>query len=255
MAEDLARAFAFMRRGDMRGTEEAPFRYGTAVFTPELPDRQDSNLLYLDRLGPDVSAEELAAESERLFTHAGRRSQVLFFPDDATGERLAPGFPGWQIHRHVVMVKRRPSQAVDASAAVEVDQETLRAPRALQIESYPWGSPELARQLLDAQQMLARWQTVRGFAVLADGEVASYTDLYLDRDEAQVEDVATLPAYRGRGYAKAVVARAVDEAEAAGAGFVFLVADEEDWPKLLYERLGFDVVGRYLKIFTSGRSE
>jgi ribosomal protein S18 acetylase RimI-like enzyme len=255
MADDHARAFAFMRRGDMRGTEEVPFRYGTAVFTPELPERQDSNLLYLDRLSPDVTAEELATESGRLFADAGRRSQVLVFPDDTAGERLAPGFPGWQIHRHVVMVKRRPSEAVDASAAVEVGHERLRPARAQQIESYPWGSPALARQLLDAKTMLARWQTVRSFAVLAAGEVVSYADLYLDGEEAQVEDVATLPPHRGRGYAKAVVTRAVEEAEATGAGFVFLVADEEDWPKQLYQRLGFDVVGRYLKIFTSGRSE
>jgi hypothetical protein len=28
---------------------------------------------------------------------------------------------------------------------------------------------------------------------------------------------------------------------------VFLAADEDDWPKALYRRLGFDDLGRYVK--------
>ena len=34
-----------------------------------------------------------------------------------------------------------------------------------------------------------------------------------------------------------------------GAEFVFLVADANDWPKVLYGRLGFDEVGHYTKFF------
>jgi ribosomal protein S18 acetylase RimI-like enzyme len=60
---------------------------------------------------------------------------------------------------------------------------------------------------------------------------------------AQVEDVATMPAYRGRGHARAVVQHAVEEAWAGGHEFVFLVADGEDWPKELYTKLGFEEVG------------
>jgi len=62
-----------------------------------------------------------------------------------------------------------------------------------------------------------------------------------------VEDVATLEEHRGQGYASAVVMRAVREAQAAGADLIFLVADDEDWPKELYERLGFEIVGRSYK--------
>jgi ribosomal protein S18 acetylase RimI-like enzyme len=258
MGDDLARALAFMRRGDMRGTVEHPFRFGTAVFTPELPRRQDSNLLYVDRLAPGTTAGELHEEAERIFTEAGRSSRVLVFPDAQAGEAFAPEFRGWEIHRHVVMVHRRAGEVdADPSSVVEVAEAALRPARRAQIESYPWGSREVAEQLLDAKVELSRWQTVRCFAVLVGGEVASYTDLYLEPAEAQVEDVATLPPYRGRGYAKAVVSRAVQTAQTAGAGFVFLVALEDDWPRELYRRLGFDVVGRYLKIFrsTSARSE
>ena len=36
----------------------------------------------------------------------------------------------------------------------------------------------------------------------------------------------------------------------AGADLVFLVADDEDWPKELYRRLGFDELGRLYKFAT-----
>jgi ribosomal protein S18 acetylase RimI-like enzyme len=249
MTDDFARAFAFMRRGDMRGTDERPFRFGTAIFTPDLPDRQDSNLLYTDRLGGG-DADELRAESEHIFRNAGRRSQVLVFPDAELAERLLPGFEGWQVHRSLVMVKKRPAETdADTASVVEVDETALRPARWAHLESYPWATPELITQLLDAKMLLRRWLSVRCFARFEDGQVASYADLYASGKDAQVEDVATLPEYRERGFAKAVVARAVEEAHAAGAEFVFLVAMEDDWPKELYRRLGFDVVGRYVKVF------
>ena len=60
---------------------------------------------------------------------------------------------------------------------------------------------------------------------------------------AQIEDVATLESHRGRGFASAVVLRAAAEARLAGADLIFLVADDEDWPKHLYRRLGFHRLG------------
>ena len=40
-----------------------------------------------------------------------------------------------------------------------------------------------------------------------------------------------------------MVLAAAEAARAEGAGLVFLLADEEDWPRDLYRRLGFDGVG------------
>jgi ribosomal protein S18 acetylase RimI-like enzyme len=55
--------------------------------------------------------------------------------------------------------------------------------------------------------------------------------------------VGTLESHRGRGYARALILHAAAEARRAGAKLVFLVADDEDWPKELYRRLGFDELG------------
>ena len=95
--------------------------------------------------------------------------------------------------------------------------------------------------------MLADFRTVaaaragtRFFAVELDGVIAAYCELYLHAGAAQVEDVNTLEAWRNRGAGRAVVLAAVAAARAAGADLVWLVADADDWPKGLYEKLGFE---------------
>jgi ribosomal protein S18 acetylase RimI-like enzyme len=247
MADHLERAFAFMRRGDVRGTHEQPFRFGTAVFTPELPRRFDSNLLYVDQ--PVTTAAELVDEGDRLFGEAGLAHRAILFRHADEGDRVAAELAGWDREEHVVMAQlRRPAEPVDTSAVAEVGHEGLRAARRAMYGTYEWGTPDVADQLLDYKAVLARWVTLRGFGMLVDGEVVSYSDLYLDGADAQIEDVATLPEHRGHGHAKAVVTRGADEARAAGADFVFLVADANDWPKELYAKLGFDIVGRYVKV-------
>ncbi len=103
--------------------------------------------------------------------------------------------------------------------------------------------PEVGRQLLELDRRLARAMDVRHLAAVVDGKVVSYAGLYLEDGVAQIEDVATLPPFRNRGLARAVVLHAMEQAYRARAEPVFLVADAGDWPQQLYGRLGFDAIG------------
>jgi len=238
---DAERAFAFMQRGDIRGTRVGQWKFGTAVETPEVPLRHDSNYLTVEQNGSARAIAE-AARAHPM----GSRHRKLIVEDGDRGRALEAGLVelGWTVDRGVVMVERRPRERVaDTSLVIEVDHEALRDTREREVLTYPWGSPELARQLFESTSMNPL-QT-RFFAVFVDGEPVSYTDLYVDPPDAQIEAVYTVPEHRGRGYASAVVARAADEARLASATFVFLVADADDWPQQLYRRLGFDEVGRY----------
>lgn len=241
MHEDAARAWAFMRRGDIAGTRTESCAVGTAVFDERLPTRWDSNYVLVER---EATAEEVAAETERL----GRRQALV--PEEGIGAPLAPEMRerGYIVGRQVVMVHRRPPErSPDLGRVREVDDTALQPLRTRLIVAQSWGSPETAEILLAAKPLIGERLTARFFAVYEGDEVVSYTDLYQDGPEAQIEDVATAPEHRNRGHASAVVLRAVEEARAAGAQFVFLVADDEDWPKEWYGKLGFDVVGRYYK--------
>jgi ribosomal protein S18 acetylase RimI-like enzyme len=247
VADDLARIQRFEREVEMAGTRTVDSPLGVGVLTPELPRRHDSNYFFLERAN---TAAEVMAEADRILGGAGANHRVVLTFDEELGRRLEPAFlaAGWGRQRHVFMAHRRePTKEVDLSTVSEVDESALRPGRTRAICSYPWGSPELARELLDAKVLLAERAKTRFFGVPVDGEIVAWSDLYLAQGMAQVEDVATVEEHRGQGYASAVVLRAVREARAAGADLVFLVADDEDWPKELYERLGFEIVGRSYK--------
>lgn len=102
----------------------------------------------------------------------------------------------------------------------------------------------LADSFTEQQGKKERTIGARFFVGMVDGQRAGNCELYLDGRDAQVEDVGTLERFRGRGVARSVVLRAVAAARESGASKVFIVADEGDWPKYLYGRLGFDQIGR-----------
>jgi ribosomal protein S18 acetylase RimI-like enzyme len=149
------------------------------------------------------------------------------------------------------MASQRPNcsevRTPDTGLVGEVDEAALRPERRSQLAGEPWATPALVEQLLAAKLAIARVVVARFFAVLVDGQAVSYVDLYHDGCTAQIEDLATLSQHRGRGYASALVLRALQEAQLAGCDLVFLVADAQDWPKALYRRLGFDELGGYVK--------
>jgi len=243
MREELARAYGFIARGDMGGTRVAESPFGRAVYTNELPRRLDGNYLWVDRA---AEPEELVAEAARL------ERRLIFVPDPALGDQLAPWFEaqGWRVDRHVVMVQvREPEREADLSLVREVAEPELREARRRVIANEPWATPEVLDEIFAAKALIGERVTARFFAAVLDGEVVSYSDLYLDGADAQVEDVGTLPEQRNRGHATAVVLGAIAAAREAGAEFVCLVADADDWPKVLYGRLGFDEVGHYTKFF------
>ena len=60
----------------------------------------------------------------------------------------------------------------------------------------------------------------------------------------QIDEVTTIERFRRRGLGTAVVAGALQASLADGDELTFLVADEGDWPKDWYARLGFEPIGR-----------
>jgi ribosomal protein S18 acetylase RimI-like enzyme len=250
VADELERVHRFEREVELAGTQAVPSPLGFGTLTDELPLRHDSNFLFLDQ---DVSTEAAIAEADRILGGAGRDYRVILTFDEGIGERLRPAFHGlgWRTMRHVFMVQRRsPEKSADLSVVQEVDQSALRPGRRREILAQPWGTPELAEELLDSKLLIGSRADTRFYGVEVEGEIVAWTDLYVAQGVAQIEDVATLQRHRQRGFATAVVLHAAEEGRKAGADLVFLVADDEDWPKELYSRLGFDEIGRLYKFAT-----
>jgi GAF domain-containing protein len=247
VTDDEARIRAFTRTlAERIAQRREPFRFGTALFCDSLPKVWDLNYL---RVESPAGAPELAAEAEAVHAAAGHGHRKILVEDEGPAAALRPELEalGWATEADVVMILRRPAdRPADTSGVSEVSEDVLAPAReaGMLAEAWPVSDPESVRQVLAAERLLDEATDVRRFAWLVGGEVASYCDLYSDGPTAQIESVMTLPEFRNRGLARAVITRAAEEAGAAGAELVFLFAEEDDWPKKLYEKLGFDITRR-----------
>src|SRR5262249_16776971 len=207
MSGQLTRAWEFMRQGDMFGTRVQRTPYGIAVRTPEIPLRQDSNYLLAETT--TATAEQLAGEVERL----GLRAVLVRV--ERVADRLEPEFltGGWKVHPGGVMARRRGhDREANLSLVTAGDGHGLAPPRRAHTVSQPWGSAALADQQLMGKQQLTQRVEAHFLAVLVEGEVAAYADLYIGDAIAQIEDVLTVEEHRNRGYASALVLYGVREA-------------------------------------------
>jgi RimJ/RimL family protein N-acetyltransferase len=238
---ELDRIRAFHALVDERqATEVTRFEHGASFAVPQLPDVYDLNFVRVDRAG---TAAEIAAAADNLQARFHHRKVVV--PDGTLGKKLAPGFTqlGWSAAHHVHMARLRPpDRKDDFHHVVELPLDRLAPAHRTSTLRADWGDERIADRLLEAKRVRAQAVPTRHFGIVEDDRVVAYCDLYEADGVAQIEDVNTLVEARGRGHGRAIVAKAAAEA-AAGAELVFLDAIADDWPRELYARLGFDVVG------------
>jgi hypothetical protein len=228
-----------VRRGACQRSALHPL--GEAFFHDEL-----RHVWVLNQLSVDAPADEgeLVSALDELYGHLPHRRAFVELP--AVGEGLAPGLKAadWIVEHQVFMVLRRErDRPPQPGLAREVDEATLRAVEAQTIAEEPFGEPPIVEQLLASRAAFGHAGRARYFVGASDGVDACHATLYSDGAVAQVEDVGTVQATRGRGLARAACCAALDAALAAGHELVFIVADAEDWPRELYAKLGFDPVG------------
>ncbi len=242
-AAALAAALEFERGYYARAAPSAaPHPLGLLVRDDAVPRAHVQNMLWVTATA--VTPEELLTALEE--THAGLAHRKAQVDDDALGAALAGPLraAGYRAERHLYMALRRPRDREATARALEVDEATHAAVEAAVTREFPdIAEEEVVQQLLRARAALnaAAPEGTRFWVGVDGGAHAGNALLRRGPGVAQVEDVATLTAHRGRGLARAAVGAAVDAA--AGAELVFLVADDEDWPKELYAKLGFDPIG------------
>jgi GNAT superfamily N-acetyltransferase len=250
-AGELGQILSFLRRTEEAVCDEVvPTAHGAAMVTPSLPLVWQLNAIHID--DPGAEADELQREAEEIQHAFAHRKLVVH--DERLGARLAPALErqGWNVFRLLVMVqKRAPERGFPEGAGAEVARAVGAAALAAFRREQPFGWQTAAvRQLAGMDDRYGRAVDARDFASPPD-DPACACRLYMDAELAQVDEVGTIEARRGRGHASAAVLAATGHARAAGRDPVFLLTDASDWPQQLYRRLGFDEIGvvhEFLKI-------
>jgi len=259
--DTLAAALAFdrsLRIGAARQTATLP--HGVVILHDRLPAVYHLNSVMLDApLSAGLDAGGIARLADRWLAHRRHRHVVL--DDAAAAEALAPDFAraGWSVQRTVMMaLEADPDRTARPGVAREVDPATLRTLELLlSNEDPPFGAGlgfgEMIVQSMDALRDGAR---VRCFGAGENGGLVAACTLFLERTRggtALLDNVGTLRQWRCRGFARAVVTAAIDEARANGCDPIVIPADADDWPKELYKRMGFRPLGMQVA-FTLARA-
>ena len=242
------RVAAFLRVVDEHAStrvERLPF--GRAYFNERVPRAWSRNFVAIDETVEPATLDEVVARSDRVQAEAGLDHRKIVFDAGlgAPEEEHLRG-EGWRVQRNRVMVYRRGVAPQPGSGdAREVEPAALRPARSNFMRSSPdTRDEETIRQLLEADAILGAVAGERCFAAHEDGEVVSFCRVYSDGSVAQVEDVGTLQAARGRGHSRAVIATALAETLDRH-DLTFILADDDDWPGDWYARLGFDAIAHY----------
>jgi GNAT superfamily N-acetyltransferase len=231
---------------DRRSNEEVvDYEWGQAFLSPALPLAWDANWVLIERAGM-TAAEVIAAADESLGAYPHRAAAIR---DQADGERLASeleGLPGWEMERNLYMVL---GDGVEVEVGGDVVETPLAGCEDLRRElirgELPAGTDNLdetADQLLEMGRRTGDAGGDRWFVAPAARPAAACC-LLSAGEIGQVEDVGTLAAARGQGLAQAVIRAAIAASREAGHRHTFIVADAADWPRLLYEKLGFEPCG------------
>jgi ribosomal protein S18 acetylase RimI-like enzyme len=241
-SSQLERALVFMRAG-VAATADAvrEIEGGIVASTPSLPAVWAVNQLRVAGALTSDALIDLADEQLARFDY-----RHVAVEHQAAGPELEVAFrhAGWKVERDIIMVQATyPDRGADTSIVEDAGEEdVLELIRRWYEEDEP--RPSEIDQLVAYGRREARTLGDRLLGVRSrDGELVAISKLRSDGHIAQVEDVYTVPEARGRGFARALVTRAVELARAAEHELVFIVADDADWPKLLYGRLGFQRVG------------
>jgi GNAT superfamily N-acetyltransferase len=236
MAPDLEAALRFKREHRLRAVERVEpveeLPGALAAATPSLRHVYELNLL----LAPaDAAGARITAACVRLGLPKAR----------IDGDAAGAAFPlGWDVERELVMVRSRPSDREPGPDRVRPvgleelgpsEEEFLR-PGLHALD------PEVRRQLIAQHE---RWEAAapafQRLGIAEDGRVVAWCRVYDDGTLAEIDAVGVLPAARGRGLGRALMEGVLEHIPAGRT--VFLIADEQDWPRRLYARLGFDAVG------------
>jgi ribosomal protein S18 acetylase RimI-like enzyme len=244
MDDELERTWSFeCGMQDRCARTRREFEYGTALYNDKLRRVYDTNFVRFERGFDELTGALVEAIADEL--QASLRHRKVLIPDESAGGRVAEVLKerGWRYYTLVTMAYRGPRERAPVTEAEQVDPRAIRGAREQALTDGTRDS-EARHQIVAFTELMAGIAPTRLLAAWGDGEIAAFCALFQEHGLGQIDEVTTIQKYRRRGLGTAVVEAALQASLATGDELTFLVADEGDWPKDWYGRLGFEPIGR-----------
>jgi ribosomal protein S18 acetylase RimI-like enzyme len=247
VSDERAAALAFARETFSRCADETEaWEHGVLLRTPSLSQVWAINSAIAVGPPPDLSFAEVDALLDGHY--AGRfSSAVLEEGEHADRIEAAARERGWRVEHELYMALHRdPDRTVDTAGVREGTEAEIRP------LMERWNEEELSDQGPEALVEVAafgdrEWRARPMRALVTDDALATCR-VWAEDGIAQIEAVYTAPEARGRGYARALLTHAVALAREGDPDLIFIIADDDDTPKELYGRLGFDRLVRITRV-------
>lgn len=230
--EDYIRYFS-------QATKEGDFiRYENAF----LPDMYDHNFL---RISPRINKEGLSELVREIYKQA-KRSDKKFLNLKAyeplrhekgevehLGAYILQNTDDlhWKTRMDCCFKKVEDNESV--KALIEFDTEC---------DGRIYGEDFCRRRATHRGELYKSNQPCNCYLCYVDGRVVGKCDLFTDGDMAKIEDFVVKEAYQRKQIGTTILAYLIKEAALQGIHTVYLCADEEDTPKEMYQKLGFQKV-------------
>jgi ribosomal protein S18 acetylase RimI-like enzyme len=240
----------FWRAMDAHFGSVTPTPWGAIVSDGRFPAIWDANYARVDVASDTVALDDVATaltpalrttgtETFHVVSFAPRTTGGVLAELTALGHRLA-----WDLVMELGAEPAEPRRHAVEVVEVPPSPELWRAVES-SMASFGIDDPDTVRQLRRIEEDVLTPPSKRWFGVEEAGDLVALGALMLLEGVGYVDNVATEPRARGRGYASAITARIVREALAGGGEHVVLFADPDAAEVVrMYERLGFREVGR-----------
>ncbi|WP_066374400.1 GNAT family N-acetyltransferase [Herbidospora mongoliensis] len=193
--------------------------------------------------GP-ADARDILALADQALGEAGHRLVEIHHEPTAAAVAGALAEAGYSHETNVLMLHQGDTPPREPQVVPVTLEDLHEVVRASWAAEYPQIAPEDLDQLTERRGVLLQdGYDVTFLAVRDGGTIVCHGDLYVQPATglAQIEDLVTHPDHQRRGHARALVREAIHR---AGGLTVFMEADQDDWPKDFYGRLGFTTIGR-----------